>query len=133
MALTIEQAARARVITSAEAEPTIHVTLRYDSGDPFAIRITFPAEVSLDGRPVPWVFARDLLEMGLRAPTGDGDVHVWPCGRAQTVLEFRTPDGVALVQMDTAPLRRFLLRSYAVTARGDEEAALDLDMLLRDA
>ncbi|MDG4861675.1 SsgA family sporulation/cell division regulator [Streptomyces sp. T-3] len=137
MSLVIEQTARARLITSADAQPTVRATLRYDSGDPLAIHITFPPEASLDGRPVPWTFARDLLESGLRTPSGSGDVHIWPCGRAQTVLEFHSPEGIALAQIDTGPLRRFLLRSYAVTAPGDEAVALDLDQslsaLMRDA
>nr|WP_246144944.1 SsgA family sporulation/cell division regulator [Actinacidiphila oryziradicis] len=24
-----------------------------------------------------WTFARNLLAAGLRAPSGDGDVHIW--------------------------------------------------------
>ncbi|MBC9715236.1 SsgA family sporulation/cell division regulator [Streptomyces sp. TRM66268-LWL] len=131
MPLTIEQRARARLVTSADAQPAVLVTLRYDGADPLAVHVTFPPEVTLDGRPATWTFARDLLEAGLRAPSGEGDVHVWPCGRAQTILEFHSPDGVALVQMDTTLLRRFLLRSYAMTAPGDESAALDLDRGLR--
>ncbi|SDL01656.1 SsgA family sporulation/cell division regulator [Streptomyces indicus] len=133
MPLTIEQSVRARLITSAGPEPAVRVQLRYDSADPVAIHLVFPPEVSLDGRPVPWTFARDLLEAGLRAPSGTGDVHIWPCGRAQTVIEFRVPHGAALVQIDTAPLRRFLLRSYAVIAPGDETVDFDLCALLRDA
>ncbi|WP_199551343.1 SsgA family sporulation/cell division regulator [Streptomyces sp. N35] len=132
MSLTIEQSVRARLITSAEREPAVRVLLRYDSADPLAIHLVFPSEVSLDGRPVPWTFARDLLESGLSTPSGAGDVHVWPCGRAQTIIEFRVPEGAALIQIDTAPLRRFLLRSYAVVAPGEETLTFDLSALLRD-
>lgn len=59
---------------------------------------------------------RALLEAGLLAPTGTGDVRVWPCGRVQAVVEFHSPEGVAVIQFDIAALRRFLRRTYAVTA-----------------
>ncbi|NBM20727.1 SsgA family sporulation/cell division regulator [Streptomyces sp. GC420] len=135
--VAVEQSARARLITGAERQVTVRVTLRYDSTDPLAVRITFPAEVSLDGNPVTWAFARDLLEEGLRTPSGGGDVQIWPCGRAQTVLEFHAPEGVALVQFDTAALRRFLMRSYALVGHGTEQRVFDLERglagLLKDA
>ena len=37
------------------------------------------ASFHLAGGPVRWTFGRDLLSGGLCEPTGDGDVHVWPC------------------------------------------------------
>lgn len=101
--------------------------LRYDGSDPLALRMVFPAEVSLDDSDVVWTFARDLVETGLREPAGDGDVHVWPCGRAQTVFEFRAPEGVALVQFDNASLRRFLRSTYSVVPAGKEADHLDVE------
>ncbi|WP_063756791.1 SsgA family sporulation/cell division regulator [Streptomyces sp. NRRL F-5135] len=115
MSPTVEQPAKARLITDAPWPRTVSVLLRYDGEDPLALRIVFPPEVSRDQGEVVWSFARDLLEAGLRLPSGDGDVEVWPCGRAQTVVEFHSPDGVAVVQFDSAPLRRFL-RSCSATA-----------------
>ncbi|MFH8793541.1 SsgA family sporulation/cell division regulator [Streptomyces sp. NPDC017941] len=127
MAVTLEQSARARLITPEGRERPIPVTLRYTAADPLAVQISFPPEVSLDGAEVTWVFGRGLLEAGLGAPAGTGDVHIWPCGRARTVLEFHAVHGLALVQFDRAALRRFLMRSYAVVGAGDEEADGDLD------
>ncbi|MEI5101107.1 SsgA family sporulation/cell division regulator [Streptomyces sp. PmtG] len=127
MAVTLEQSARARLITPEGRERPIPVTLRYTASDPFAVQVAFPPEVSLDGAEVTWVFARHLLEQGLGAPAGTGDVHIWPCGRARTVLEFHAPHGLALVQFDRAALRRFLARSYAVVGADGEAAELDLD------
>ncbi|BBJ39843.1 hypothetical protein SSPO_025610 [Streptomyces antimycoticus] len=47
------------------------------------------------------------------------------------------PEGMAMVQFDTADLRRFLGRSYAIVPEGSEAGELDLDQglasLLRDA
>ncbi|MGW6063090.1 SsgA family sporulation/cell division regulator [Streptomyces sp. NPDC055189] len=127
MADDLEQPARARLITPEGRERTLPVTLRYAFADPLAVQITFPSEASLDGAEVTWIFARKLLEEGLRAPAGGGDVRIWPCGRARTVLEFHAPQGVALVQFDRAVLRRFLGRTYAVVGAGREAAGLGLD------
>ncbi|MFJ2770763.1 SsgA family sporulation/cell division regulator [Streptomyces sp. NPDC087300] len=128
MAVTLEQPARARLITSDGRERALPVVLRYSAADPLAVQMTFPAQAALDGVEVTWIFARQLLGEGLSAPVGTGDVHVWPCGRARTVLEFHAPQGLALVQFDTLVLRRFLNRSYAVVPAGGEVADLDLDL-----
>jgi hypothetical protein len=125
--VAFDQPTRARLITSERYELTVPVVLRYDSADPLAVRATFAAEVSLDSTPAIWTFARELLASGLRTPSGHGDVHIWPCGRAQTVVELRSPDGVALVQFTTSALRRFLLRSYALVPAGREDLGPSLD------
>lgn len=127
MAVILEQPARARLVTREGRERALPVTLRYVAADPLAVQIVFPPEASLDGAEVTWIFARQLLEEGLRAPAGGGDVHIWPCGRACTVLEFHAPQGLALVQFDRAVLRRFLLRTYAVVGAGNEAEGLGLD------
>ncbi|MFG2501163.1 SsgA family sporulation/cell division regulator [Streptomyces sp. NPDC048441] len=127
MDVTLDQPARARLITPEGRERPLPVTLRYSAADPLAVQITFPPEASLDGAEVTWIFARQLLEEGLRTPAGSGDVHIWPCGRARTVLEFHAPQGLALVQFDRTVLQRFLLRTYAVVGAGREVAGLDLD------
>ncbi|NUR39820.1 MAG: SsgA family sporulation/cell division regulator, partial [Streptomyces sp.] len=64
---------------------------------------------------------------GLRGPAGGGDVHLWPCGRARTVLELHSPYGLALLQFDTSALRRFLLHTYAVVAVGQEDVGAEVE------
>ncbi|MCQ9179461.1 SsgA family sporulation/cell division regulator [Streptomyces sp. IBSBF 2953] len=127
MDITLEQAVRARLITAEDQELPVPATLRYDSADPFAVHVDFPAEVSLEGEAVTWTFGRGLLEQGVSGPAGSGDVHIWPCGRSLTVVEFHSPLGMALLQFDTDALRRFLLRSYAVVAAGREDVAAAVD------
>ena len=121
MDTTLEQPARARLITAENQELPVPAILRYDSTDPLAVCVDFPPEVSLDGQGVTWTFARALLEEGLRGPAGGGDVHIWPCGRSTTVVEFHSPYGLALLQFDTPALRSFLLRTYAVVGAGQED------------
>ncbi|GGJ30322.1 SsgA family sporulation/cell division regulator [Streptomyces brasiliensis] len=121
MDITIRQPAHAQLITAADREVPVAAALRYTAEDPLAVFIDFPSEVTLDGEDVTWTFARSLLDEGLDAPAGRGDVQIWPCGRARTVLEFHSVCGLALLQFDTAALRRFLLRTYAVVAPGRED------------
>ncbi|MDO0917580.1 SsgA family sporulation/cell division regulator [Streptomyces sp. DT2A-34] len=121
MDIAIEQPARARLITGEERELLVLAQLRYASTDPLAVHLDFPGEVSLDGHGATWTFARSLLEGGLRGPAGDGDVHIWPCGPERTVVELHSPYGMALLQFDTSALNRFLLRTYAVVATGEED------------
>ncbi|MET9363687.1 SsgA family sporulation/cell division regulator [Streptomyces sp. NPDC006632] len=108
---SVEDHARARVVTDAPLSNPVPVAMRYDPADTSgAVCFAFPGGNE-------WIFPRSLLESGLRAPASRGDVSVWPCGRAQTVLEFHSPDGVAVVQFDSSPLVRFLRHTYATDAR----------------
>ncbi|MGW0533503.1 SsgA family sporulation/cell division regulator [Streptomyces sp. NPDC003032] len=104
----VEQYARAHLVTdSSEGHRAVHVVLRYDpEADPQTVRIGLPGSRE-------WVFARHLLEEGLRGPVTAGDTHVWPCGRVQTVVEHHARDGVTVVQFDASALIRFLRRTYA--------------------
>lgn len=121
MDIALEQPASARLITGEERELPVPAKLRYASTDPLAVHLDFPGEVSLDGQGATWIFARGLLETGLREPVGDGDVHIWPCGPERTVVELHSPHGMALLQFDTSTLKRFLLRTYAAVPAGEED------------
>ncbi|MEU9100873.1 SsgA family sporulation/cell division regulator [Streptomyces sp. NPDC048361] len=114
---SVEDHARARVVTDAPLSNPVPVAMRYDPADTSgAVCFAFPGGNE-------WIFPRSLLESGLRAPASRGDVSVWPCGRAQTVLEFHSPDGVAVVQFDSSPLVRFLRHTYATDARAAPSTA----------
>ncbi|MEU8977491.1 SsgA family sporulation/cell division regulator [Streptomyces sp. NPDC048309] len=107
----VEQYARAHIVTDTADSPederrAVPVALRYDPDtDPRQVHITLPG-------PHEWVFSRELLEQGLRVPASSGDVRVWPCGRVQAVMEFHSAQGVAVVQVDSKALMRFLRRTY---------------------
>ncbi|GHI89229.1 SsgA family sporulation/cell division regulator [Streptomyces xanthophaeus] len=113
----VEERVTARVITDDPLYRKIPVSLRFVPAEPLAVRIVFPADLSPEGTDNEWAFPRALLEAGLLAPTGTGDVRVWPCGRVQAVVEFHSPDGVAVIQFDIAALRRFLRRTYSPATR----------------
>ena len=108
----VEQYARAHVVTDAAIpeDETIPVVLRYDpETDPRSVRVGLPGTHE-------WTFSRSLLEQGLRAPAGSGEVRVWPCGRVQAVVEFHSAQGVSVVQFETKSLLRFLRRTYMAAA-----------------
>ncbi|PZH01139.1 SsgA family sporulation/cell division regulator [Streptomyces sp. NTH33] len=127
MDITLEQPARAHLITGRGQELPVPVTLRYASADPLAVYLDFPPETALDGKDVTWTFSRALLEEGLQRRAGAGDVHLWPCGAFRTVLELHSPSGLALLRFETPPLRRFLQRSYAVVPPGQEDLSTAVD------
>ncbi|CAM5589402.1 cell division protein [Streptomyces spiroverticillatus] len=106
---------RANLVTDAPVPTCLPVTLRHaPAGDRRALLIELPVPGppgSKGGRPN-WTFPRALLEAGLRAPAEQGDVRIWPCGRVQVVLELHAEQGVLLLQLDSAPLVRFLRRTY---------------------
>ncbi|MFE2146741.1 SsgA family sporulation/cell division regulator [Streptomyces sp. NPDC059456] len=116
-AVVVEDRVTARVISDDPLFRKIPVALRFAPAEPLAVRVVFPAGLSPEGTDNEWVFPRALLEAGLQAPTGTGDVRVWPCGRVQAVVEFHSPEGVAVVQFDIAALRRFLRRANAAVTR----------------
>jgi hypothetical protein len=112
----VEQYARAHIVTDADIpeDETVPVVLRYDSeADPRSVRVGLPGTHAGTHE---WTFSRSLLEQGLRAPAGSGEVRVWPCGRVQAVVEFHSAQGVSVVQFETKALLRFLRRTYMATA-----------------
>jgi hypothetical protein len=106
--------------------------LVYDAADPYAVTVCFGTSIGA----VVWTFARDQLVDGLTEPTGDGDVHVWPCldddGRAVLAVELCTPDGDALVQLPPDDVAGFVDRMLTAVPIGEEPAYLDLDHLIAE-
>lgn len=115
------------MVASAPQMETLPAVLSYDRTDPFAVRMAFPAPATLEGTEVSWEFSRELLAAGIIAPTGAGDVRVRPFGFDRTVLEFHAAEGIAMVHVRTAELRRFLRRAQELVPVGDEHRFLDLD------
>ncbi|MER6996868.1 SsgA family sporulation/cell division regulator [Streptomyces sp. NPDC000410] len=109
--LSVEDHAKARIVNDAPQYRSVPVALRYEAGDdPDTVRFAFPTGIE-------WTISRELLETGLRAPARRGDVTVWPCGRAQVVVELHSPEGVAVVQFDSRVLVRFLRRTHETAER----------------
>lgn len=115
-----------RLVLGGDRMMTIPATLTYSVREPYAVTAVFRTS---DGD-VSWLFGRDLLEDGLAAPSGDGDVAVWPSmahGRRIVCLSLVSPSGSALLEADHQLVRAFLDSSYRAVPRGAETEHLDLD------
>jgi hypothetical protein len=129
---TVGQSLSARLILDRATSQPIAAHLHYQRDDPIAVRLSFPAAISFEGDEVEWVFARDLLDLGLRRPSGDGDVHIWPCSPGRTMIEICSPQGTALIEFPSAELRHFLRWVYAAVPVGEECAHLDVDAAIAE-
>lgn len=125
--LTVTQSLTLELIDPTGGVTPIEAELHYDPRDPYAVTTVFMTGASQ----VRWTFGRDLLCEGLYEPSGDGDVHVWPCldadGHAVVIIELCSPDGEALVQARTDVLSSFVDRMSKAVQPGSESAHLDVD------
>jgi hypothetical protein len=103
--------------------------LAFDSRNPYALTISFHLNET-----VVWTFGRELLAAGLTEPSGDGDVHVWPCldddGLAVLCVELCSPDGNALIELSTVDAADFVDRSEELVPLGSESDHLDVDAII---
>ena len=108
----------------------VPTTLGYRADDPYAVALVFH---SASGD-VEWVVSRTLLLQGLAAPTGEGDVRVYPSidedARVVAILDFCSPDGRLIAQADSLSLQSFLARTFELVPVGTESGRLDLDGLI---
>ena len=123
----VSQSLTLDLIDASGAATPLDAELQYDPRDPYAVTTVF-----LTGRSqVRWTFGRDLLATGLYEPSGDGDVHVWPCldseGHAVVIIELCSPDGEALVQARSGDLSAFVERMNKAVEPGTESDHLDVD------
>jgi hypothetical protein len=106
----------------------------YDAADPCAVTLVLQSPSG----PVPWTFARELLVEGQYEPTGDGDVHVWPClsasGEAVVMVELCSPVGETMLQFPTRAVQEFVYSSVDAVPLGREQVDVDtwLEKLLAD-
>ncbi|MET9111508.1 SsgA family sporulation/cell division regulator [Streptomyces zhihengii] len=102
--------------------------LVYEAADPYAVRMEFPAP---GGKaPTTWIFARSLLDEGIRVASGEGDVEFLPCGPDYTGMELHNTAGRAMILLKTRGLRRFMAETYQMVPAGHEHHLFDLDVQL---
>lgn len=104
--------------------------LEYAADDPYAIRMAFYVG---DDEPVEWIFARELLTVGIVRRVGDGDVEVWPADDDGALnLALSSPFGDALFEVPLSPLADFLHRTYQAVPAGEESEFIDIDAELEN-
>lgn len=123
----ITQSLRLELIDTNGTATPIDAQLHYDPRDPYAVTTVFHTGHG----EVRWTFGRELLAGGLYEPSGDGDVHVWPCldadGHAVVIIELSSPDGEALVQARSGDLSEFVERMCHAVKPGSESTMIDVD------
>ncbi|MER7662163.1 MULTISPECIES: SsgA family sporulation/cell division regulator [unclassified Streptomyces] len=118
---------------SEELSFRIPVGLRYETQDPYAVRMTFhlPGDA-----PVTWAFGRELLLDGISGPSGDGDVHISPTGPAglcDLAIRLQVGSDRALFQVGAAPVVAFLDRTDKLVPLGQEHRYGDFRQCLEKA
>ncbi|MFF6780961.1 MULTISPECIES: SsgA family sporulation/cell division regulator [Streptomyces] len=120
-------------LVSEELSFRIPVELRYETCDPYAVRLTFhlPGDA-----PVTWAFGRELLIDGVGRPCGDGDVHIAPADPesfGEVLIRLQVGTDQAMFRVGTAPLVAFLDRTDKLVPLGQERSLADFDTLLDEA
>ncbi|MGW0553393.1 SsgA family sporulation/cell division regulator [Streptomyces sp. NPDC002926] len=120
-------------LVSEELSFRIQVELRYETGDPYAVRMTFhlPGDA-----PVTWAFGRELLLDGINGPSGDGDVHIAPIGQeglADVGIRLQVGCDRAMFRSSAAPLVGFLDRTDKLVPLGQERTLGEFEGSLEEA
>ncbi|MFE0099211.1 SsgA family sporulation/cell division regulator [Streptomyces sp. NPDC059009] len=120
-------------LVSEELSFRIPVELRYETRDPYAVRLTFhlPGDA-----PVTWAFGRELLVDGVGRPCGDGDVHIAPTDPDlldEVLIRLQVGGDQALFRAGIPPLLAFLDRTDKLVPLGQERALAGFDTHLDEA
>jgi hypothetical protein len=125
-----------RLVVPQQTIVPLVASLYYSKEDPYAIRIAF--HVGLD-EPVEWIFARELLSMGIEGTEGHGDVKVWPSDGSESGLsgsvlniELSSPFGQAHFEAPAKEVSDFLGRTYQVIPAGQETDHVDVEAEISD-
>ncbi|MFH8793914.1 SsgA family sporulation/cell division regulator [Streptomyces sp. NPDC017941] len=120
-------------LVSEELSFRIPVELRYETCDPYAVRLTFhlPGDV-----PVTWAFGRELLADGVGRACGDGDVRISPTGPDpldEALIRLQVGHDQALFKVGIPPLLAFLDRTDKLVPLGQERSLVDFETHLDEA
>jgi hypothetical protein len=117
-------------VSTSTGEAELDAELRYDPADPFAVSLAIGVEC---GEPVVWTFARDLLNAGVSAPSGEGDITIEPDTAAALNDDERAlritlaTDCLATMTASSDRVVEFLMETYAVVPTGTELDRVDFD------
>lgn len=118
-----------RIVWDSQRSP-LRAEFRFDRNDPLIVSVTFRPEI---GPPVTWKIGRDLLHDGLLAPTGTGDVRIWPRiseGRPMLRLRLERCGMGVLFELDLHRVEDWLFETYDLVPPGEELTGLDWDALV---
>ncbi|MET8809098.1 SsgA family sporulation/cell division regulator [Streptomyces sp. NPDC004546] len=110
----------------------ITAEFRFDPDLPAVITVEFRSE---RGPGLVWRIGRELLNRGLTAMSGTGDIRMWPMApgeRPSSWLLFESEEENALFEVPVAPLAEWLDATYRITPAEAEMDGLDWDGFLRE-
>jgi Streptomyces sporulation and cell division protein, SsgA len=113
-------------LSAVTGDSEIAAELRYDPSDPLAVALAIGVE---SAEPVVWIFGRDLLALGVRQASGEGDITVEPTSDSDR-RDIRITLATNCVATMVAPRDRiveFLVESFTVVASGCEFDRIDVD------
>lgn len=116
-----------RLVVPGSTTVPLVARLEYTAADPYAVTVAFHVG---EDEPVEWIFARELLTVGIMRQAGEGDVRVWPSeedGERALSIALSSPFGHAEFSAPVPPLVEFLHRTYEIVAAGHEAEFVDLD------
>ncbi|MFF9673419.1 SsgA family sporulation/cell division regulator [Streptomyces eurythermus] len=119
-------------VLDVSARQAIRAEFRYDPALPLTVSVELLAE---GGPRVLWRIGRDLLQQGLYAMSGLGDVQMWPSNLeegATARLQLASGDMAALFELPIPPLAAWLEHTYSLVPAGQELAGVDWDVTTAD-
>lgn len=115
-----------------EGSLLVGAVLGYAAEDPFAVHLSFDTGEPA-GAVVTWSFDRALLTEGMRTPSGDGDVKVFPAEPGEesaVVIALSSPHGRAVFEAALGDVVEFLAATYEAVPSGTESDRIDLDAVV---
>ncbi|MEV0175499.1 SsgA family sporulation/cell division regulator [Streptomyces sp. NPDC050803] len=118
---------------TSELSLMLNCEFSYDAQDPLAVTLVLDSD---GGRPVRWIFCRQLLTEGMTARAGEGDVVLWPLldsdGEASSFcVRVGGGERTALFEIPAEPVREWLAGTFAMVPRGTELDGVDWDQLVQ--
>jgi Streptomyces sporulation and cell division protein, SsgA len=113
----------------------VNVTFHYNSDDPAAVMLHFHTQ---DPDPIEWLFARNILQLGLDCKTDEhADVVAWPTFNeqgeaAEYNLRLSSPFGEAQFSFNVQEIANFLNTTYSMVPMGFEFERVDFDAELAE-
>ena len=128
-ARTVKTCTAARLSTAA-GTVAVRVRLRFDARDPYAVELSVTQR---HARPTRWVFARDLLALGVSNTVGKGDVIVSPAADPRSpemLIALMRDRACAVIRVSRIEIGEFVGRTYKAVPAGEESNHLDVETLL---
>jgi hypothetical protein len=109
-------------VSASTGDATLDAELRYDRSDPLAVTLAIGTQCD---DPVVWVFARELLAIGITSAAGEGDIAIEPADRDIRIT--LATDCLATMLAPRDRVVEFLVESFTCVPSGAEFDDVDID------